>query len=62
MSGDDGEEALQPLAASLDDFIREAVCEDLARQGRDIDAGGLAFENVAERLEIRVSPAYYRVA
>ena len=54
MARDDGEEALEALAAALDDLVREAVGEDLAWQGRDVDTGGLAFEDVAEGFEVRV--------
>ena len=57
MTDDDLQEALQPLAAVLDDVVGEAVREDLARQRRDGDAGGLALEDVAEVLEVGVAPA-----
>lgn len=52
MAGDDGEEALEALAACLDDLVGEAVCEDLAGQRRDVDARALALEDVAEGLKV----------
>lgn len=61
MADDDLQEALQALAAVLDDVVGEAVGEDLARQGGDGDAGGLALEDVAEGLEVRVAPAHRRL-
>lgn len=58
----DGEEALEALAPALDDLVREAVREDLAGEGRDVHARGLALEDVAEGLEVRVAAAHDRVA
>lgn len=57
MSGDNRQEAFEALSSGLDDFVREAVGEDLARQGRDIHAGRFALEDVAERLKVGVTPA-----
>ena len=61
MARDDGEEALEALAAALDDLVREAVREDLARERRDVDARRLALEDVPERLKVRVAPPDDRV-
>jgi hypothetical protein len=61
VAGDDGEEALEALAAALDDLVREAVGEDFARQRRDVHARALALEDVAEGLKVRVPPAHERV-
>ena len=58
MADDDLEEALEALAAVLDDVVAEAVGEDLAGQGGDVDAGALALEDVAEVLEVGVAPAH----
>lgn len=54
MSDDDLQKALQTLAPMLDDVVAEPVGEDFAGQGRDGDAGGLALEDVAEVLKVRV--------
>lgn len=62
MAGDDGEEALEALPPALDDLVREAVREDLAGEGRDVHARGLALEDVAEGLEVGVAAAHDRVA
>ena len=57
MAGDDGEEALKALAATLDDLVGEAVCEDFAGERGDVDAGGLALEEIAEGLKVGVAAA-----
>lgn len=62
MPSNDGKEALEALAPALDDLVREAVREDLAGKGRDVHARGLALEDVAEGLEVRVAAAHDRVA
>ena len=62
MSRDDSEEPLEALAAALDDLVREAVREDLARERRDVDARRFALEDVPERLKVRVAPPDERVA
>ena len=58
---DDGEEALEALAAALDDLVREAVREDLSGQRRDVDSCALTFENVAEGFKVAVPSAHKRV-
>jgi hypothetical protein len=55
------QKALEPLPAALDDLIRKPVGEDLAGENGDVDAGGLALEDVAEGLKVRVAPADERV-
>ena len=62
MSRDDSEEPLEALAAALDDLVREAVREDLARERGDVHARRLALEDVPERLEVGVAAADDRVA
>ena len=62
MSRNDSEEPLEALAAALDDLVREAVREDLARERGDVHARRLALEDVPEGLEIRVPSAHNRVA
>ena len=62
MPSDDGEEALEALAAALDDLVREAVREDLAGQRGDVHARALALGDVAEGLEVRVPPSHDGVA
>lgn len=70
VAGDDLEEPLQSFAALLDNIVSEPVCEHLtvriqfvkflaylARERRDSDARAFALQNVAECLEVRVSPA-----
>ena len=58
---DDGEEALEALAAALDDLVREAVREDLAGQRGDVHARALALEDVTEGFEVRVPSSDDRV-
>ena len=62
MARHDRQEPLETLASTLNDLVRESVRENLARERRNVDPGGLALEDVAERLEIRVPPADNRVA
>lgn len=62
MADDDLQEALQSLAAMLNHVVAEAVGEDLAGQRGDGDASGLALEDVAEVLEVRVAPAHAAVS
>lgn len=56
MTSNDGKEALKALTAGVDNFVREAVREDLAGEGRDGHACGLALEDVAEGLKVGVAP------
>ena len=62
MPSHNGEETLEALAAALDDLVREAVREDLARERGDVHARRLALEDVPERLEVGVAAADDRVA
>ena len=62
MSRDDSEEPLEALAAALDDLVREAVREDLARERGDVHACRLALEDVPEGLEVGVPPPHDRMA
>ena len=41
MTSDDTEEPLEALSSRLDNFVGEAVCENLPGQRWDVDAGGL---------------------
>lgn len=58
MSDDDLQEALQAVAAMLDDVVAEAVGKDLPRQRRDGHARALALEDVAEGFKVRVAPPH----
>lgn len=60
MADDDLQEALQALAAVLDDVVAEAVRKDLAGQRRDGDAAALALEDVAKVLKVGVAAAHAR--
>ena len=62
VSRNDRQEPLEALTAGLDDLVREAVREDLAGEGRDVDARRLALEDVPEGLEVRVAPPHDRVS
>ena len=55
MPCNDREESLEALPTRLDDFVGEAVGEDLAWERGDIHARGLALEDVTEGLEIGVA-------
>lgn len=61
MADDDLQETLEALPAQLDHVVAEPVGEDLAGQGRNGHAGGLAFEDVAEVLKVGVATADGRV-
>jgi hypothetical protein len=52
VTSNDGQKALEALAARLDNLIREAVREDLAGERRDVDTRALALEDVPEGLEV----------
>ena len=43
MASDDTQEPLQTLPSCLDDFIGEAVRENLSGQRWDVDPGGFVF-------------------
>jgi hypothetical protein len=62
VSRNNTEEALETFPSGLDDLVRKAVREDLAWERRDVHAGGLVLEDIAERLKVRVAPAHERVA
>ena len=51
------QESLQALTTLLNDFIGKAVGEDLSREWRDIDAGGLSLQDVPEPFKVRVAAA-----
>ena len=55
MSGNDSKETFKALSTSVDDLVRETVREDFAGEWRDVDAGGLAFEDVTEGFEVAVA-------
>ena len=57
MASDNCQKAFKTLPPGLDNLVRESVGENLARERRDVHAGRLAFQNVTECLEIRVTPA-----
>jgi hypothetical protein len=58
MPDHDLQEPLQALTSVLDDVVAEAVGKHLSRQRGDGDAGGLALEDVAEVLKVRVAAAH----
>lgn len=58
MAGYNCQEAFKTFPPSLDNLIREPVGEHLARKRRDVHAGRLAFQDIAECLKIRVTPAH----
>lgn len=58
----DLEELFETSPPALDDVVRESVGEDLAGKRGDGDAGALTLEDVAEVLEVAVSPADARGA
>ena len=62
VSSDVGQELLEAESPRLDDFVRETVREDLAGERWDVDAHGLALEQVAEGLEVGVASSHERVA
>ncbi len=49
------QEPLKALPSAFDDFVREAVREHLAWQGRDVDACGFVLEDIAECFEVGVA-------
>ena len=62
MPSNNAQEALKAFASLLDDFVREAVGEDLAGELWDVDASCLTLEDVAECLEVGIASSNYRVA
>jgi len=62
MSCDNTQESLETFSSALDNLIREAVCEDFARERRDVDPRGLVLEDISEGFKIGVAPAYKRMA
>ena len=62
MARHDAEEALEALPSGLDDLIREAVREDLAREWGDIHAGRLVLEDITEGLKVRIATPHKRMA
>jgi len=62
MANNNLQEPLQALSPMLNHIVTEAIGEDLARQRRDRNARRLALENVAEVLEVGISPAHTAVA
>lgn len=49
---------LQAFPSMLNHIVTESVCEDLARERRDRDAGTFPLEYITEVLEIRIPSAY----
>lgn len=62
VTSDNREEPLEALTARLDDLIREAVREDLAREWGDVHARRFALEDITEGFEVGVAPAYSGLA
>lgn len=61
MSDDNLEEFLQACAASLNYFVREAICEYFPGKRGDGHASALAFEYLAKVLEITVASTHARL-
>ena len=57
MSHHNLQESRQTLSSVFNDIVREAICEDLAWEGRDRDARALSLQNIAEILKVAVSAA-----
>ena len=55
MARDDGEEALEALAAALDDLVGEPVREDFSGQRWDVHPCRFTLENVAEGFKVGVA-------
>lgn len=57
VASDHAQEPLETFSSSLDDFVREAVGEHLARKRRDVDASGFTLEDVPEGFKVGISSA-----
>lgn len=57
MTGDYAQEPLETLSPGLDDFVREAVGEYLARKRRNVHAGGFTLKDVTEGFKVGVTSA-----
>jgi hypothetical protein len=62
VTSNDAKEPFKSLPPSFNDFIREPVSEDLAREGRNVDASRLPFEDITERFKVRVTTSHEGVA
>lgn len=58
VASNNAQEPLETLPSALNDLFGEAVCEYLARKGRDVNTSGFMLENIAEGLEVRVASAH----
>jgi hypothetical protein len=61
MASNDAQKPFQTLSPTLYPLIREAVCKDFTRKGRDIDMSRFMFEDVAENFKVRISTPNQRV-
>lgn len=55
VTSNDAKESFESFPPGFNDFIRESVSEDLAREGRNVDASRLPFEDITECLKVRVT-------
>lgn len=62
VSSNDIQEPLQPLAASLNYLVGEAVGENLSRKGWNVNPCRLALKNIAECLKVGVAPTHKGMA
>lgn len=61
MASDHAQEPLETLSPGLDDFVREAVGEHLARKRGNVHAGGFTLEDVPEGFKVGISSANQRM-
>lgn len=62
MTSNDTQESFESFPPGFNNFIRESVGEDLAREGRNVDASRLPFKDITERLKVRVTTSHEGVA
>ena len=62
MPSNNRQKTLETLPPSFDDLVREPIGEDLARQRRNVHAGGFTLEDVTEGFEVGVTPTDDRMA
>jgi hypothetical protein len=61
MAGNDAQKPFQTFSPTLYHLIREAVCKDFTRKGRDVDTSRFMFEDVAESFKVGISTPNKRV-
>ena len=53
----DLQKARQTFSPVFDYIVREAICEDFTREGRDRDARALPLQNITEVFKVAISAA-----